>query len=157
MAGGCDYEKQLTETCRLVAESAGHERWRLVYQSRSGPPSQPWLAPDICEHLRQLKQEGETDVVVAPVGFISDHMEVLYDLDTEARQVAGELGLNMVRAATVGTHPDFVSMIRELINERLDPSTPRRALGAFPPGHDFCPADCCLPGAAQRPTSAGLR
>jgi len=153
MAEGCDYEKQLLETCRLVAESAGHGRWRLVYQSRSGPPSQPWLGPDICDHIRLLKQEGETDLVVAPVGFISDHMEVLYDLDTEARQLADGLGLNMVRAATVGTHPDFVRMIRELINERLDPATPRRALGAFPPGHDFCPADCCLPGAMQRPAA----
>ena len=157
MAGGCDYEKQLTETCRLVAEAAGHARWQLVYQSRSGPASQPWLGPDICEHLRLLKQEGETDVVVAPVGFISDHMEVLYDLDTEARQLAGELGLNMVRAATVGTHPDFVRMIRELILERLDPATPRRALGALPPREDFCTADCCLPSPALRPTSAGLR
>ncbi|HEV2862837.1 MAG TPA: ferrochelatase [Pyrinomonadaceae bacterium] len=152
MAEGCDYERQLTETCRLVAEGAGRERWRLVFQSRSGPPSQPWLGPDICEHLRALKDEGATDVVVAPVGFISDHMEVLYDLDTEARQLAEGLGLNMVRAATVGTHPDFVGMVRELIQERLDPSAARRSLGRFPPRQDACAADCCLPGMApQRP------
>jgi len=153
MAEGCDYERQLSETCRLIAEGAGHASWRLVFQSRSGPPSQPWLGPDICEHLRLLKDEGARDVVVAPVGFISDHMEVLYDLDTEARQLAGELGLNLVRAATVGTHPDFVRMIRELIRERLDASAPRRALGSFPPRQDTCAADCCLPGAPpQRPT-----
>jgi ferrochelatase len=146
MAAGCDYERQLLETCRLVAEGAGAADWRLVFQSRSGSPTQPWLAPDICDHLRALKEEGTRDVVVAPVGFISDHMEVLYDLDTEARQVSEELGVNMVRAATVGTHPEFVRMIRELILERLDPAQPRRALGGFPPSHDVCPVDCCLSG-----------
>jgi ferrochelatase len=146
MAAGCNYERQLLETCRLVAEGAGHEAWRLVFQSRSGPPTQPWLGPDICEHLRDLKSEGVGDVVVAPVGFISDHMEVLYDLDTEARQLSEELGLNMIRAATVGTHPEFIRMIRELILERLDTSTPRRALGPLLSSHDVCPADCCLSG-----------
>ncbi len=146
MAAGCDYERQLLETCRLVAAGAGAEHWRLVFQSRSGPPTQPWLEPDICDHLRALKGEGVDDVVVAPVGFISDHMEVLYDLDTEARQVSEEIGVNMVRAATVGTHPEFVRMIRELINERLDPTVPRRALGTFAPSHDVCPIDCCLSG-----------
>ena len=150
MAAGCDYERQLLETSRLVAEGAGAARWRLVFQSRSGPPTQPWLEPDICDHLRALKGEDVTDVVVAPIGFISDHMEVLYDLDTEARQVSDELSVNMVRAATVGTHPEFVRMIRELIQERLDPATPRRALGAYPPSHDACPVDCCLSG-LQRP------
>ena len=151
MAAGCDYQRQLLETCRLVAEGAEHTNWRLVFQSRSGPPTQAWLEPDICEHLRELKSEGVRDVVVAPAGFISDHMEVLYDLDTEARQLAAELGLNLIRAATVGTHPEFVSMIRELILERLDEATPRRALGHFPPWQDFCAADCCLPGASRPP------
>jgi protoporphyrin/coproporphyrin ferrochelatase len=151
MAANCEYERQLLETCRLVAEGAGRDDWRLVFQSRSGPPTQAWLEPDICEHLRALKDAGATDVVVAPVGFISDHMEVIYDLDTEARKVADELKLNMIRATTVSTHPDFVSMIRELILERIDDSTPRRALGAFPPTHDVCPADCCFPS-ATRPT-----
>ena len=149
MAAGCDYERQLLETCRLVAEGAGAEQWRLVFQSRSGPPTQAWLEPDICDHLRGLKAEGVADVVVAPVGFISDHMEVLYDLDTEARQLSEEIGVNMVRAATVGAHPQFVSMIRELINERLDPSAPHRALGTFGPSHDVCPVDCCLSGVAR--------
>jgi protoporphyrin/coproporphyrin ferrochelatase len=151
MAAGCDYERQLLETCRLVAAEAGHARWRLVFQSRSGPPTQAWLEPDICDHLRELKVAGASDVIVSPVGFISDHMEVLYDLDTEARQVAEEIGLNLVRAATVGTHPAFVSMIRELIIERLDAAAPRLALGTHPPRPDFCPVDCCLPAAAQRP------
>jgi ferrochelatase len=152
MAAGCDYQTQLLETCRLVAEGAGHANWRLVFQSRSGPPTQAWLEPDICEHLRALKDSGATDVVVAPVGFISDHLEVIYDLDTEARQLAGELGIGMIRAATVGAHTEFISMIRELILERLDASTPRCALGAFPPGHDVCATDCCLPG-AMRPVA----
>jgi ferrochelatase len=150
MAAGCDYERQLLETCRLVAEGAGHERWRLVFQSRSGAPAQPWLEPDICDYLRELKETDMKDVVVAPVGFISDHMEVLYDLDTEARKLADELGLNMIRAATVGTHPEFVAMIRELIIERIDDAAPRRALGLFPPSHDVCSTDCCLSG-MQRP------
>ncbi|MFL6334442.1 MAG: ferrochelatase [Pyrinomonadaceae bacterium] len=149
MAAGCDYERQLLETCCLVASVAGP--WRLVFQSRSGPPTQAWLEPDICDHLRALKGEGVTDVVVAPVGFISDHMEVLYDLDTEARQVSEEIGLNMIRAATVGTHPQFVGMIRELILERLDPVVPRRALGTLGPSHDVCAVDCCLPGASRPP------
>ncbi|HYY97411.1 MAG TPA: ferrochelatase [Pyrinomonadaceae bacterium] len=153
MAAGCEYERQLLETCRLVAEGAGRERWRLVFQSRSGPPTQSWLGPDICEHLRALKQSGASDVVVAPVGFISDHMEVLYDLDTEARQLSEELGLNMIRAATAGAHPDFIKMIRELILERLDASAPRRALGPLQPPHDVCPADCCMPGFAARPAA----
>jgi ferrochelatase len=151
MAAGCDYEPQLLETCRLVAEGALVRNWRLVFQSRSGSPMQPWLAPDICDHLRALKNENVTDVIVAPVGFISDHMEVLYDLDTEAR-VAEGIGINMIRAATVGMHPAFVSMIRELILERTD-DAPRRALGTHGARHDACAVDCCLPGAMTRPTA----
>jgi ferrochelatase len=81
-------------------------------------------------------------------------MEVIYDLDTEARRVAEEIGLNMIRASTVGAHPQFVSMIRELILERMDDNMPRRALGHFPPSHDVCPADCCLPGMMRPPTQA---
>jgi len=146
MAAGCSYENQLGEVCRLVAEKVGVQNWRLVYQSRSGSPAQPWLEPDILEHLSDLKGVGITDVVIAPVGFISDHMEVLYDLDTEARQHCETIGLNMVRAATVGTHPAFVRMIRELILERVGTETTRRSLGADGPSHDVCPVDCCLPG-----------
>lgn len=151
MATNCDYEAQLLETCRLVAEGAEHAHWRLVFQSRSGPATQPWLEPDICDYLRQLKAAGTTDIVIAPVGFISDHLEVLYDLDTEARALCREINLNMVRAATVGTHPSFVKMIRELILERIDPAAERRALGTRGASHDLCPVDCCLMGAGRPP------
>lgn len=117
MANGSPYLTQLNESCRLVAASLGRETWQLVYQSRSGPASQPWLEPDIAVALKRFREEygPGTDVVVSPIGFISDHMEVVYDLDTEARHLAGKLGLNMVRAGTPGVHPRFVSMIRELI------------------------------------------
>ena len=107
MAQGCDYKKQLKETGRLVAGELGRKQWRLVYQSRSGPASQPWLEPDILDCLREIKaQGGSADVVIAPIGFVSDHMEILFDLDTQARELCAELGLQMVRAETVGTHPD---------------------------------------------------
>lgn len=149
MATGCDYEAQLLETCRLVAEGAGHAHWRLVFQSRSGPPQQPWLEPDILAHLRELQADSVRDVVIAPIGFISDHMEVLYDLDVEARQLAVELGLNIIRAATVGVATQFVRMIRELILERTDGDMPRRTLGTRGANHDVCPQDCCLLGAAR--------
>jgi ferrochelatase len=144
MATNCDYEAQLEETCCLIAEAIGHNNWRLVYQSRSGSPAQPWLEPDICDYLTELKAAGIEDVVIAPVGFISDHMEVLYDLDTEARALCEKINLNMVRASTVGAHPAFVRMIRELVLERINPDTPRRYLGTRGVSQDVCPADCCL-------------
>jgi ferrochelatase len=149
MAATSAYETQLRETMRLVAEETGAESWDLVYQSRSGPPGQPWLEPDILDYLRHLHSEGVRHVLVAPIGFISDHLEVLYDLDVEAQQLAIELGMKLVRAGTAGTHPAFVSAIRELIEERLRPDAPRRASGRFGPSHDFCPNDCCP--APQRP------
>jgi protoporphyrin/coproporphyrin ferrochelatase len=145
MAQGCDYEKQLKETGRLVAEHLGRKEWRLVYQSRSGPASQPWLEPDILDCLREIKaRDGSSDVVIAPIGFVSDHMEILFDLDTQARDLCGELGLQMVRAETVGTHPRFIRMIRELICERIDETNPKLALGVLGPRPDFCALDCCL-------------
>lgn len=151
MARNCEYERQLMETCRLVAAAVGvpPERWRLVYQSRSGRPQDPWLEPDILDHLRDLKQKGVHDVVIHPIGFLSDHMEILFDLDEEARQLADELGLNMVRSGTVGVHPEFVAMLRELIQERIGdiPAADRPALGSHGPSHDVCPEDCCLPPA----------
>jgi len=143
MAANCDYEKQLHETCRLVAEGVGNKNWRLVFQSRSGSPTQPWLEPDILDYLKELKEAGAEDVVIAPVGFISDHMEVIYDLDTEARALCERIGLNMVRASTVGAHPTFVKMIRELVLERMNPDFPKRFLGTHGASHDVCPADCC--------------
>lgn len=146
MADNSDYEAQLSEAARLVAEAAGHEKWRLVFQSRSGLPTQPWLEPDICDYLRELKDASASYLVVSPIGFISDHMEVLYDLDTEARALAEELGINMVRAATAGTHPSFIKMIRELVLERMDAGITPRFLGTCGVKACASPADCCLPG-----------
>ncbi|HEY3579979.1 MAG TPA: ferrochelatase [Pyrinomonadaceae bacterium] len=143
MAANCEYAAQLQEAAGLIAEALGIEQWRLVYQSRSGSPMQPWLGPDICDHLRELNAQGTKDVVVAPIGFVSDHMEIVYDLDFEAQNLAQELGMTMVRAATAGTHPAFVKMVRELIVERMYDEPPR-FVGSRGPVHDVCPADCCL-------------
>jgi ferrochelatase len=150
MARTSRYVEQLEEASRLVAERLGRSDTKLVYQSRSGSPSVPWLGPDVGEYLEELASGGKTrGVVVVPVGFLSDHMEVLYDLDVEAMELCERLGLRMVRAATVGTHPRFVAMIRELIEERLNPANERLALGTLGASHDVCPADCCPP--PQRP------
>ena len=150
MAKGSDYVRQLRETCALVAARVPHAEWALVYQSRSGSPQQPWLEPDILDHLDALRAEGVADVVVAPVGFVSDHMEVVYDLDTEARERAAALGLGFVRAGTAGTHPAFVRMVRELIQERVAGGE-RRALGAHGARPDLCAPDCCPSGAPRPP------
>ena len=133
MAVNSEYAAQLVEAGGLIAHALGIKNWQLVYQSRSGSPSQPWLGPDIVEHLRTLHREGVRNVVVAPIGFVSDHMEVVYDLDIEARKVADELGMRMVRAATAGTHPAFVKMIRELMLERIENRVPE----------NICAPDCC--------------
>ncbi len=150
MAETSDYQKQLQESCRLVAERAGIGEWRLVYQSRSGPPTQPWLEPDIGDVVRDMDRGA--DVVVVPIGFVSDHIEVIYDLDTEAQAIAQERRVTLVRASTVGVHPKFLQMIRELIEERLGLCRPR-AIGQYPASHDVCRADCC-PAPARRPSSA---
>lgn len=134
MAKTSRYEEQLVETARAVAAQVGHDEWDLVWQSRSGPPGQPWLEPDILDHLRSLAENGVTDVVAAPVGFLSDHMEVLYDLDVEAAAAAQKLGLNFVRAGSAGLHPAMVRMFGELI------------AGAEP---EACAAECC-PGPEKR-------
>jgi ferrochelatase len=126
-----------------VAGGLGRPRWSLAYQSRSGQPDEPWLEPDILDHLKALSDEGARDVVVAPIGFLSDHMEVVYDLDVQARARAEELGLAMARAATVGTDERFVAMIRELVLERAS-GAPRRFLGSRGPAPDVCPQACCL-------------
>jgi ferrochelatase len=154
MASGCSYEAQLQESCRLVAEGFAEQSWRVVYQSRSGPPTQPWLEPDVCDYLRDLHAQGDvTDVIISPIGFISDHMEVLFDLDTEAKELCAEVGLNMIRAGTVGTHPRFIRMIRELITERTS-SAERHCVGQLGPSHDVCPIDCCPSGRPATPASA---
>jgi len=125
MAQSSPYVQQLERACGHVAEAVGHSDWELVYQSRSGPPGQPWLEPDICDHLRANPQ----DTIIAPIGFLSDHMEVLYDLDTEARALCDRLGIKMVRAGTIETHPAMIRMIVELAQREPAP----------------CAADCCAP------------
>jgi ferrochelatase len=156
MADGAPYVRQLRAAAALVAERSGVADWELVFQSRSGPPTQPWLEPDVGDRLRSLAAEGGADrlrpVVICPIGFVSDHMEVLYDLDTEAADVASELGLDVRRSPTVGTDPRFVRMIAALIGERLDPGRPRLALGDLGPWNDACPAGCCPK--AERPVMA---
>ena len=149
MARCCAYEAQLNETARLVAEEVGVEDWAVVYQSRSGSPEVPWLGPDVSEHLAEVAARGIRNVVAAPTGFISDHIEVLYDLDIEARAAADSLGLALARARTAGTHPAFVSGLADLIVERMTLGAGRPALGRLGPSHDVCAADCCLPGSGR--------
>jgi protoporphyrin/coproporphyrin ferrochelatase len=160
-ADSSDYVVQLRNAAQLVADAVFERTaevlpWELVFQSRSGAPGQPWLEPDICDHLEALHSEGAGGVVMVPIGFISDHMEVVYDLDTQAREKAAELGLPLGRSATVGTDPRFVRMIRLLVQERIAVAKgvePQRlCLGDRGPNHDVCPMDCCP--APARPTSA---
>lgn len=148
MAAASDYERQLRGACRLVAERLGRgERWELVFQSRSGPPQQPWLGPDVGDWLVERHAAGDcADVVIAPVGLLAENMETVYDLDVEIAGLCEHLGVNMVRAATVGNHPRLVKMIRQLVEERLDENAPRLALGPDGPWPDVCPADCCKKG-----------
>jgi protoporphyrin/coproporphyrin ferrochelatase len=149
MAETSDYQKQLQEACSLVAERVGINDWRLVYQSRSGPPSQPWLEPDIGGVVRELEPGSEVGIV--PIGFVSDHIEVIYDLDIEVQAIARERGVSVVRAPTVGVHPKFLQMIRELIEERFGLAEPR-AIGTYRASHDVCQAGCC-PAPARRPAT----
>jgi protoporphyrin/coproporphyrin ferrochelatase len=153
MANSCDYVRQLEEVRKLVAARLGIRNAALVYQSRSGVLGQPWLEPDILDYLREVKARNPASaVVLAPISFISDHMEVLYDLDIEARQLCDSLSLPMVRAKTVGVHPKFISMIRELILERTSAGAERRALGSLGAGPDLCEENCCpAPHKAGRP------
>ncbi len=149
MANNCLYVQQLADSAALITERVqdGNNPYTQAYQSRSGPPQQPWLEPDINDHLTELKEQGVQNVVVVPLGFISDHMEVMYDLDEEATETAEGLNMTMIRAASVGTHPHFISMIRELIEERLDDShVDRPYVGGRGPSWDICPVNCCLPG-----------
>ena len=146
MAAGCDYESQLDETARLVATGAGFDAWTMAWQSRSGPASVPWLEPDVNKCLKELSRDhGVEAVVLAPIGFVTDHMEVMWDLDVVAASTAGALGVRLARAMTPGTGPDdrFVAMWQELIAERLEPGSARRALGRLGVGPDACPAGCC--------------
>jgi len=133
MSATCRYEEQIRNASAAVAARVGRSEWDLAWQSRSGPPQQPWLGPDILDHLRVLAAGGSRSVVAAPIGFLSDHMEVLYDLDVEAAAVARELGIHFVRAASAGLHPAMVRMFAELVRERLEASE----------GFEACAADCC--------------
>lgn len=142
MAQTSPYVRELEVTARHVADGVGRGEWDLVYQSRSGPPQVPWLEPDVLDHLRALKERGARAVVLAPIGFVSDHMEVIYDLDHEARALAAELGLGFARAETAGTHPAFIAMIRDLVREALDGVEPAFA-DRVSPIEGRCAPGCC--------------
>ena len=148
MANTSRYESQLREVAGLIATACGRDDWQLVFQSRSGPPDQPWLEPDINDALRRVTGTGQTDVVVVPIGFTSDHIEVLYDLDIQAAATADEAQLTMVRVPTVGTDPRFIGMIRELMEERTLGAT-ARWLGSMAPDPSMCGPTCC-PARVQR-------
>lgn len=120
MAAASPYVEQVTESARLVAQRLGHSRWSVAYQSRSGSSRESWLEPDMGQAIRQLSREGARDLVVVPVGFICDHVEVLYDLDIEARQIAEEAGLTFVRAGSVNDHPAFIRMLTDVVQRRMD-------------------------------------
>lgn len=153
MASTSDYEAQLRDGAAMVSDRLDVDMgWDLVFQSRSGPPQVPWLEPDIVDHLRTIHAEGINHVVVVPIGFVSDHMEVQYDLDTQAADVAAELGLTMVRAGTVGTHPLFVRGLVDLLDEHLVGSEVK-ALGALGPRQHPCRPGCCpAPSRPGRPS-----
>ncbi|MCU7822519.1 ferrochelatase [Kitasatospora sp. DSM 101779] len=161
---GGAYVAQHLDVARLVAEAvagatgAADRPWELVYQSRSGAPHVPWLEPDVCDRLEELHAAGAPAAVIVPIGFVSDHMEVKYDLDTEAAAKAAELGLPVARAATVGADPRFAAAVRELVLERAaverGAAVERRALGALGPSHDVCAAACCPNPRAPRPAAA---
>jgi ferrochelatase len=157
MAQACRYEEQIRETSALIADalSVPRSRWSVCYQSRSGRPEIPWLGPDILDELSSLRSAGSQAVVIHPVGFLSDHMEVLYDLDIEAAQQAEKLGLAFARSRTVGTHPLFVSMLAELVAERLGMTSERRAIGRIGPGEDDCQEECCPAGTRAREGGQG--
>jgi ferrochelatase len=161
---GGAYTARHRDVVEVVVEQVGQRlgsrpEWDLVYCSRSGPASQPWLEPDVNDHLRALHGQGVTGVAVVPIGFVSDHMEVVYDLDTEARATAAELGLPFVRTATVGADPRFVAGLADLVLERaaaLRGEQPvRPALGTLGASHDVCPAGCCRNLRGWRPAAAG--
>lgn len=157
MATTCNYESQLREASRVVAESLQIADWKLAYQSRSGPPQQPWLEPDIGDLVKADHAESPlAAIVVVPIGFVSDHIEVLYDLDDVVQHVCVERDIAYFRSVTASTHPRYVRMVRELIEERITPGSPRPTLGTLGPTPDVCPIDCCRyeparPGPPGRP------
>ena len=144
---------------RVRHETGTRHRSELVFCSRSGPPHVPWLEPDVNDHLHDLARQNASGVVIVPIGFVSDHMEVVYDLDTEAMETAEKLGLPCVRAATAGVDPRFVAMVRDLLLERAAAERggePVRAVvGSLPASHDACPGGCCANPRSQRPALGG--
>ncbi|HET7690563.1 MAG TPA: ferrochelatase [Nocardioidaceae bacterium] len=148
------------EIAERVRQETGHRYpHELVYCSRSGSPHTPWLEPDVVDRLEELAESGTTGVVLVPIGFVADHMEVLYDLDTEAAAAAEKLGLDFTRAATAGVDPRFVSMVRDLVVERArvesGSEATRATVGALPPSWDVCPRNCCANTSGSRPALAG--
>ncbi len=117
MAESSPYVEQLTETARLISERLGHDKWRLVFQSRSGRPQDPWLEPDVCDVVRELAKDGVRNVVVQPIGFLCDHVEVLFDIGIEAKEAADEAGINLLRAKTVNDDPKFIEAMAEAVED----------------------------------------
>ena len=162
-SGGA-YVAQHLDVAHLVAEAVAEATgivgrpWELVYQSRSGAKHIPWLEPDICDHLETLHRDGAPAAVMVPIGFVCDHMEVLYDLDTEARTKAAELGLPVARAQTVGADLRFAAAVRDLVLERAAAERGehpvRCAFGSLGPSHDVCAAACCPNPRSPRPAAA---
>lgn len=119
MADESPYVEQLTKSSRLVAERLGHENWMLAYQSRSGRPTDPWLEPDICDVIRDLSAKGVKYIVVTPIGFVCDHVEVLYDLDIEAAEVAKKVGVKLIRAKAVNNDAKFIAALADVIERQV--------------------------------------
>ncbi|MCB0272903.1 MAG: ferrochelatase [Bdellovibrionales bacterium] len=142
MSKQCDYVVQLKETSQLVTNQLHTDAYRLVFQSRSGPPQVPWLEPDICDALDQVKEQGHDAVIVVPIGFVTDHMEVKYDLDVQAKEKASLLDLSFVRVQAPGHNPRFIDLVVDLVLERVH-GTAKKVVGTMKPGHDQCPIDCC--------------
>lgn len=153
--GGHRYSRQVTEASRLVAAEIGADDYDVVWQSRSGPPQLPWLEPDVVDHLETLPASGVDGVVLVPIGFVSDHLEVVWDLDHEAAQRATELGLRFARAATPGTDPRFARMVAELVSEHTA-GVPQRRLSTVPAAGCAADGAPCAPGCCER-ISAGRR
>jgi ferrochelatase len=146
MAEHSPYQAQLDEAARLVCAELGREHFDFAYQSNNASYGNAWLEPRIEDTIVAKAKAGHTHLIVVPIGFVCDHMEVVLDLDVDAQKIAADCGITMIRAGTVGSHPAFVGMIRALIEERLRGAGERAALGRFGPSHDLCPAGCCLPG-----------
>ncbi|MFT4044594.1 MAG: ferrochelatase [Gordonia sp. (in: high G+C Gram-positive bacteria)] len=147
--GGGLYSRQVWAASTATAAAAGFDEFDQVWQSRSGPPQVPWLEPDICDHLEEIANQGARQVVVSPIGFISDHLEVIWDLDNEAAGVASRLGLDYARADTVGTDPAFVSMVADLVDRYADGAGDLDAMGCGDNG-GLCRTGCCQPPARTR-------